>query len=168
MHECSYPHFVACKPSRDRGHHCTILSYEYKYTLARTCNTHARACTHMEYVKALAYISINRHKYHLATYIHTYIHTQQQEAVAVALWLDQDYDTLVFDARSKASLAIQLALDIADALNTSARRVNVVDLHRGSVVADVTILPDHVRVACSWLVDDLTRFFYAWYIVFQG
>ena len=51
-----------------------------------------------------------------------------REAIAVALWLNEEYDVIAGDNERKAIFSAQLAEDLATALQTSSRRIIVVPL----------------------------------------
>ena len=67
-----------------------------------------------------------------------------REAFAVALWLNEDYDAIAGDSDRKALFSAQLAEDLASALQTSSRRIIVVDLLKGAV-ADINLMPDYLE-----------------------
>eukprot|EP00960_Hanusia_phi_P041299 754934-Hanusia_phi.AAC.2 len=59
----------------------------------------------------------------------------------VSLTLDLEYDQFLSTVARKAAFQNQLKKDIVSALNTDDQRVLIISLHRGSIIADICLMP---------------------------
>lgn len=68
-----------------------------------------------------------------------------RETVALALWLDEDFEQLSKDHTSQTIYKLRMEGDIATSLKTELSRIRVMDLLPGSIVADIHVLPQQLQ-----------------------